>query len=358
MPKAAGFELTRKVRELRQTIARLRRRSSNISEEDTKRILINPLLESLQWDTLDVEEVRSEYRHKSQDNPVDYALFLLRTPCLFVEAKALGKHLEDRKWVAQTIGYAATVGIEWCVLTNGDEYRLYNAHAAVDADDKLFRAVTISEENDESTTIETLGLLTKENMAERRLNDLWKVDFIDKRVKTALDALVSQQDDGLVRLLRKTTTGLSAKDVRASLARALVQVDFPVVPADFGRSEASHPGRRKEAGKGRAQGPGIHLIDLITAGIINPPFAMEATWRKRSFSATILANGEVSFDGKTYSSLSTAGGMARNIVSGPPTDGRKLWQTNGWTFWKYLDPQTGELRLMSDLRDRLRAERK
>ncbi len=43
---------------------------------------------------------------------------------LFVEAKDLGKDLSDRKWISQILGYATVVGAEWCVLTNGDEYRI------------------------------------------------------------------------------------------------------------------------------------------------------------------------------------------------------------------------------------------
>ena len=67
------------------------------SEEDTKRAFITPLIEALGWDIRLLSEVRNEYRYKPQDNPADYALFLNRTPCLFVEAKALGITLDDRK---------------------------------------------------------------------------------------------------------------------------------------------------------------------------------------------------------------------------------------------------------------------
>ena len=82
-----------------ERIARLRERSTRISEEDTKRVLITPVIEALGWAIYDTEEVRNEYRHASNDNPVDYALFLNRTPVLFVEAKALGQGLDDRKCV-------------------------------------------------------------------------------------------------------------------------------------------------------------------------------------------------------------------------------------------------------------------
>ena len=100
MARYAANRFEETIHELRRTISRIRSRGNPVSEEDTKRVLVSPLLTALGWDTLDVEEVRSEYRHKPQDNPVDYALFILRTPELFVDAKALGRHLEDRKWVS------------------------------------------------------------------------------------------------------------------------------------------------------------------------------------------------------------------------------------------------------------------
>src|SRR5690242_16203950 len=107
------------------------------SEEDTKRAFITPLIEALGWDIRLLSEVRNEYRYKPQDNPADYALFLNRTPCLFVEAKALGITLDDRKWIVQAINYANAAGVDWCVLTNGDEWRIYKVHAQVEAEQKL-----------------------------------------------------------------------------------------------------------------------------------------------------------------------------------------------------------------------------
>lgn len=61
-----------------------------IGEQDTKAALIVPILRALGWDVEDLEDVKLEYRRRPSDNPVDYALILLRTPRLFIEAKALG----------------------------------------------------------------------------------------------------------------------------------------------------------------------------------------------------------------------------------------------------------------------------
>jgi hypothetical protein len=81
----------------RSRIEQLKGRGENITEQDTKRILIEPVLSALGWSLDDLDDVRSEYRHKPQDNPVDYALFVFGKPCLFLEAKALSNSLDHHK---------------------------------------------------------------------------------------------------------------------------------------------------------------------------------------------------------------------------------------------------------------------
>src|SRR5688572_8395811 len=148
----AMTDLDEVLKQVQQRIARYRDHAPN--EQNTKSSLIDPVLRALGWDTEDFEEVHREYKPKPTDNPVDYALFILRTPRLFIEAKALGGTLHDRRWANQIMGYAAVSGVEWVVLTDGDEYRLYNAHAPVPIEEKLFRAVRISD--DGSPTAVTL----------------------------------------------------------------------------------------------------------------------------------------------------------------------------------------------------------
>ena len=63
------------------------------------------------------------------------------------------------------------MGVRWCVLTNGDEYRIYNSHAAVDVDEKLFRIVQVSE-SDTKVLTDTLLLLGREMMLGTLLDEL------------------------------------------------------------------------------------------------------------------------------------------------------------------------------------------
>lgn len=223
---------------VRKRIEQVKVRRESIGEENTKSTLIDPILAALGWDLQELEEVCREYRRKPQDNPVDYALFMLRSPCLFVEAKALDKELHDRKWASQIISYAAVVGVEWCVLTNGDEYRIYNSHATVDIEEKLFRTIRVSDKAQEKCTLDTLDLLSKDKMGEKLINTLWKAHFVDHRVKAALVDILSNDDGALTRLVRQKIPGLSRPEIRDSLKRAHFQVDFPVMAI----SEPTNPG--------------------------------------------------------------------------------------------------------------------
>jgi hypothetical protein len=91
------------------------------------------------------------------------------------------------------------------------------------------------------------------------------------------------------------------------------------------------------------------LPNLIAAGLINAPLEVERIYKGVKLLATIQPDGRVAFGGQSYDSLSTAAGMARKSVIGA-TPGRPYPQTNGWTFWQFRDPKTGDLREVDSLR--------
>ncbi|MFQ6041126.1 MAG: hypothetical protein ACE5PV_09750 [Candidatus Poribacteria bacterium] len=66
-----------------------------LSEPNTKSNLIEPVLRTLRWNVFDFEDVEKEQR-VFDGTSVDYALKILGTPRIFIEAKALD--------VPQTIG--------------------------------------------------------------------------------------------------------------------------------------------------------------------------------------------------------------------------------------------------------------
>jgi hypothetical protein len=361
MTNSTRQTLTSVLHKLRKRIQKVQNRNENIGEQNTKAALIDPLLAALGWDVEDIDEVSREYRRKPQDNPVDYALFMLRSPRLFVEAKGLEKDLTDRKWISQVLGYATVVGVEWCVLTNGDEYRLYNAHAPVDVEQKLFRVVRISESDQEEYALETLELLSKEKMGDNLLNVLWKAHFIDRHVSRALGELLQNDDASLIRLIRKRTPELTPAEIRESLKRADIRIDFPVVSVSsqsLAREEIEDETtapvevvEKTKEGQKTLNIPGIKVSDLIRANLIDPPLKLEKVYKGAHLEAEVQQDGTIVFDGDTYTSLSLAAALARKSIIGAP-EGRRYPQTNGWVFWKYWDSETGRLEEIDVLRQR------
>src|SRR5579871_5477942 len=348
---------------VRKRIQQIRDRKEIIGEENTKATLIEPVFTALGWHLQEYDEVRREYKSKPQDNPVDYALFLNRTPCLFVEAKSLEKDLSDRKWISQNLSYATVVGVRWCVLTNGDEYRIYNSHAPVDVEEKLFRTVRASDTEPKYLT-DTLVLLGKEMMRGSMLDELWKAHFDDRKVRTALEAILAEPDSGLERLILKKVGALALPDVRASLKRAQIRIDFPAPSITTGPASgermssgvirAKDSMARSEAAKRawetiRAAADAT-LESLIAFGLIKPPLELVRDYKGTHLNAVIEHSGKVVFASESYDSLSTAAGMARKQVIGPPED-RPYPQTNGWTFWQFRD-ENGGLQPVETLRMR------
>jgi hypothetical protein len=349
----------------------IRHRGAAIGEQNTKATLIEPILRALGWDLEDLEEVRREYRRRSVDKPVDYALHLLRTPRLFVEAKGLDENLDDPRWANQIMGYAVVAGVQWVLLTNGDEYRVYNAHAPVPIEEKLFRTVRLSD--DGARGEEVFALFAKERMRENWIDALWNAHFVDRQLRTVIEGLFAgMPDPALVRLIGNRVPALSRADVRAGLTRARIHLDFPIDPIAAGTSREeglrliepapAPPIRPRSLGRGRAgttgvppqlrTQPDVTLQQLINAGLIEPPLTLERTYLGHRVTARVEADGQVSCLGQRYGTLSAAGGVARASVPGAPT-GRPFPQTNGWTFWRYRDAD-GILKPIDELRERYR----
>lgn len=347
MATDARAALRETLTKVRGRIVELRERGDHPSEQDTKAILIDPVLAALGWRLDELDEVRREYRAKGQDNPVDYALLVFGQARLFVEAKAYSSAL-NRKCASQVMGYASTVGVGWCLLTNGDEYRLYNSFANVDVDEKLFRTVRLSDPEQTDLCLETLGLCARERVGEAELDVLWKSQFVDRRIQATLEELFAEEAGALARLVRKRSGELTLVEVRDSLRRAQVHVHFPVATPPTATEGPALPGPEAKPAKAPAS-YAVQLQDLIDAGLVRPPLALEKTYKGVRLEALIAADGRVGFAAESYDSLSMAGGMARKSVVGAPP-GRLYPPTNGWTFWLYRDAASGELRLVDELR--------
>ena len=328
---------------IRERIASLQ--GKGINEMSTRAALINPMLKALGWDNEDLEQVQQEYRFQSSDNPVDYALMEGGSRASSSRPRRWASNLGDQKWASQIMGYAIVAGVEWVVLADGNEYRIYNTHVPVPVAEKLFHSVRVTDED--ASAGEILDLLSRGGRPKDRLKAQWHAHFVDRQVNTALKRLFGPEpDESLVTLLKGATADLTDEDVAASLRRVRAQFEFPLVhgsapvvsetPVDVPPLQAT-------------VSPKSVLPSLIRAGIIRPPLDLQRKYLGQTLSARIETDGAVTFQGNSYRSLSQAGNAAW-LAAG--YHGKRP-SANGWTFWKFTDSD-GQVKSIDILRQRFR----
>jgi hypothetical protein len=85
-----------------------------------------------------------------------------------------------------------------------------------------------------------LALLSKDQLQENSINLLWKSYWVDRQVDGALRDILTSDDAGLVRLVRKRAKSLKPSEIRQSLRRANVYIDFPLLVTDGAEIDDEH----------------------------------------------------------------------------------------------------------------------
>jgi hypothetical protein len=254
--------------------------------------------------------------------------------------------------------------VQWAVLSNGDEYRIYNAAAPIPVEEKLFRTVRISTD-DEGLVLGSLSLLSKANLQDKKIGRLWASHFVDRQVKSTLEEMLHPEEPAksLIRAIKKLSGGrLRATEIQASLRRARLQLDFPEEPepvASAGDPPAVSRGRVKAAiteqgSKRHRSAVGVSLQALIGEGVLRTPAQLSATYRGQELTATVNVDGTVNYGGRQFKSPSHAAGVARKALY---KGSLGLPSTNGWVFWQVRDPDGGALIPLGGLRERLLLKR-
>lgn len=98
-------------------------KSRDVNESDTVIIVTDMLSEMFGYDKY--AEVTSE--HAIRGTFCDLAIKLDGRIPLLIEVKAIGLELKEQ-FVKQAVDYAANLGTDWVVLTNGDHWRVYRVN--------------------------------------------------------------------------------------------------------------------------------------------------------------------------------------------------------------------------------------
>ena len=147
--------------DLKETIETLRERIQahraylEGNETRTRQVLIDPMLHKLGWDVGDPNSVELEYRIGR--DWADYVLMESGRPIAVIEAKALGKPL-DEKETMQALNYANTAGIPYMTLTNGDHWRMLEVFKQAPIKDRILMNFQLTQDESYACALQALGL--------------------------------------------------------------------------------------------------------------------------------------------------------------------------------------------------------
>jgi predicted type IV restriction endonuclease len=143
-------------------------KARDVNESDTVIIVTDMLSELFGYDKY--SEITSE--HAIRGTFCDLATKLNGKVELLLEVKAIGLERKDA-YVKQAIDYAANKGVEWVVLTNGTNWRIYKVTFAKPIDAELVCEVDFLSTDPKNTEhLEQLYTLTKEGWQKSVLSDL------------------------------------------------------------------------------------------------------------------------------------------------------------------------------------------
>ena len=103
----------------------IRNKSYTYTEDDIKFVYIEPLLEALGWDVKNVNEVKRGVI--TRVGKVDYILYINKEPKVVIIVKNFNDNLDN--YVNQVNTYLRELNVEWVVVTNFAETRMYHRNS-------------------------------------------------------------------------------------------------------------------------------------------------------------------------------------------------------------------------------------
>jgi hypothetical protein len=166
VPKRALTRIISELKRYQPILADARRR--DISESDTVVIVGDMLSDLLGYNKY--QEITSEFSIRG--TYVDLAIKVGNDIRFLVEVKAIGCELKDNH-VKQAIDYGANQGIEWALLTNGLQWRIYQILFKQPIEKNLVFEADLSTLNlRDSDAIECIGTLSREGFTQSSMDAL------------------------------------------------------------------------------------------------------------------------------------------------------------------------------------------
>lgn len=176
------------------------------NEANTKKKIVEPLLELLGWDLLS-NEVRLEQpiRVGTTSGHADYALMLEGKTVVLVEAKAFDEDLSPLH-SSQVISYGKVEDVRWVVLTNGRFLKIFDAKAGKSERECLVSEIDL---RNAQMCAKDLSLISRESVL------TGEIDAATKRLAISKMAIVNlkQKKQEIAAEFKKTLIGITGAEV-------------------------------------------------------------------------------------------------------------------------------------------------
>jgi len=173
-----------------------------LNESQTQTVVIEPLLKTLGYAVWEYQKTAAE---TYTGTIPDYTI-LPNTACeWFLEVKKWQLSLTDKE-ASQAVMYAFNRGKRWAILTNGDEWRIYDAHCKEQLTSKCIYVV---KSLDSDNAIEVISLLTKESMQHDMLAASYRTRILIEAVQHQLTTANSEA----IKSIRKAISSTSLLNV-------------------------------------------------------------------------------------------------------------------------------------------------
>lgn len=200
--------ITTQLKKYQSVLSNLQKR--DVSEADTVTVINDMLSDICGYDKY--LHVTSQYAIRG--TYVDLAVKVDEEIRFLIEVKAIGIELKDAH-VKQAIDYAANEGIEWVVLTNGANWRIYKVHFGQPIEKILvceLDAIGTSARSPEA--LECFGNLSREAFSKGTMAEF----LLHKQVTNKFTVAAVLQTDFILEVLRR--------EIRRMSSGVKVEVDY------------------------------------------------------------------------------------------------------------------------------------
>jgi len=211
-------------------------KSRDVGESDTVTIIVDILSEVFGYDKY--SEITSE--HAIRGTYCDLATKLDGVLQMLIEVKAVGLDLRDQH-VKQAVDYAANQGVDWVVLTNGINWRVYKVVFSKPIDNELvfeFDFLALNPKN--SKDIESLYLCCKEGWVKSVLGEYHNQKQALSRFFLGAMILTKPVLDVIRRELRRVSP-----DVRIDVEEIRTVIASEVLKREVMEGDKAEEARRK-----------------------------------------------------------------------------------------------------------------